>query len=92
MSYPFKGQDISIAIDVNVDITGATPTTILYQKPDGSTGSWNATVDGENLVYNATNGEIDQAGLWRFQGRLTLSGEEYYTTKVTQYFDAPISV
>lgn len=92
MSYPFKGQDISIAIDVNQSIISFGITQILYEKPDKSTGVWDANIDGENLVYNATNGEIDQAGLWKFQGFLSGSGENYYTTKVTQYFDAPISL
>lgn len=91
MSYPFKGQDISIALDAQQSLAGATDPVILYEKPDGSTGNWTAVVDGENLTYLATDGEIDQSGTWIFQGRIDIGSERYYTTKAKQYFEKPIA-
>lgn len=61
--------------DKTSSIEGATSTTITYQKPSGTTGSWPATVvDGRYLQYQTVAGDIDEAGTWKFQAYLTLGG------------------
>lgn len=62
-----------IILDCGEDITGATATKIKYKKPDNSTGEWIAGVYNINyLKYTIQSGDLDQAGLWKFQVSLTL--------------------
>jgi hypothetical protein len=47
---------------------------IYYIKPDGTTGSWSATVSGANnskLYHRVTGAENDQDGIWYFHNRVT---------------------
>jgi len=57
-----------IALDAGEDITTQTVLKIKYRKPDGTTGEWSASVEANNYaVYYTQDGDLDTAGLWKFQ-------------------------
>lgn len=61
-----------ITVKTDQDFTNATVTLIYYTKPDGSQGTWNASLkDGWILFYSAGKlgdvWEIDQEGEWNFE-------------------------
>jgi hypothetical protein len=68
-----------ILLDTAATLTGGT-VTIKYEKPDGSTGSWNGTIatsaSGANkgISYTTTSGDLNQPGLWKLQAYAVLSG------------------
>lgn len=67
-------------------ITPGSSYTIYYKKPVSKTkGSWSASQSGESIIYNATNGEIDEPGVWQFQGYYLSSGEPVWGSVVEQY-------
>ena len=64
-----------IIVDCGQSIVGATATTLEILKPDGTTKSWTATIYQSNyLKYTVQADDLDMAGLWRVQAKLTLSG------------------
>ena len=89
MSSIFKNQDyLTIRLDTNVDISSATSREILYQKPDGSTGEWDAVLYGTTqMEYLVEPGDLDQAGEWQFQSKFVLNGETGYGEKAYKKID-----
>jgi hypothetical protein len=79
----FRGQAVAIQIDMSEDVTLATGQKILYTKPNGNSGSWDATISGDKLIYNATTGELDIIGLWQLQGKVYLDGQRCLSGIVT---------
>lgn len=78
MAKIFVGQSaLRFVADTNVDITGATGTLIKYTKPDGSTGTFSASIlDAEEgtIYYDVVNTtELDQAGVWYMWAHVTFS-------------------
>jgi hypothetical protein len=72
----FKGQGyLKLELDCkNLNIlTGSIITqTINYEKPDRTTGSWEATRSGTVISYQMANEDIDQDGTWAFQAVLII--------------------
>ena len=63
----------AIKLNCGQDITSATSTTIEVRKPDGSEVSWPATiVESTKLQYVTQEGDLDQAGDYRLQPKLTI--------------------
>lgn len=79
MNQVFRGQSLLIEIDMGQDVSGASTPTILYTKPDGTTGSWIATTNVNKLTYAAANGVLDIPGTWQLQGKIYLSGNRYFS-------------
>lgn len=82
---------LSIKLDTAVDLTAinATNLAIKYKKPSGATGAWSASItETTKLVYNFTNADLDETGLWSAQAYFTVSGKNAYcdiaTFEVTQ--------
>ena len=70
MSDVFNQQKLlTIKLDCNNSLADATDMQIIYKKPDGSTGSWDATQDANTtmIMVSCSDGKIDQAGTWEFQ-------------------------
>lgn len=66
----------SVRLATGLDLSTATVTRILYKKPNGTTGYWTATTDAETLVYAVEDGDIDQSGVWEFQGYVEVGGRK----------------
>ena len=88
----FRGQDnIALIFNTYIDLTGNTLLEIAYEKPSGTTGTWTATREGDNAVrYNITLGEIDEAGNWRFQAKVTFADGISYGDTMTINVQEPI--
>jgi len=79
MSSFYIGDTPLIKLDCVNDISGATSPKIHYKKPDGTIGSWTATVVSDRyLQYQITTGQLDQAGKWLFQAGLTVGSWSGY--------------
>jgi hypothetical protein len=64
-----------IIVDCGQAITGATGTTLEVEKPDGTEKSWTATIYGTNyLKYTIQTDDLDIAGVYKVQSKLTLGG------------------
>lgn len=81
------GTKLSIKVmdDGNVvDISLATTLVILIRKPDGDilTVAAELETDGTDgvMYYITTPGDIDEAGNYKIQGRVTLPNGIFYTT------------
>jgi len=85
----FMFEDRIIAIALNQSLVGATNPKILYKKPGGTVGQWEATISGSEVQYAAVNGELDEPGLWQFEARLQLNGNRLSDIS-TQWVDKPL--
>lgn len=71
-------------------LASATVKRILYTKPSGTDGYWDATVSGNNLIYIVQSGDIDEEGTWKFQAFVTVSGRDGYGNIAEHYFKYPL--
>lgn len=77
----FQSQGyLTLKLDTNIDISTASVTRILYKKPDGTGGYWEADSVENNtiLVYDMTDADLDQPGVWTFQAFVTIDGRNAY--------------
>ena len=92
MSHVFKTQSL-LTISVETDyasLAAASTKLINYTKPQGQTGSFTATASGTTLTYALANGDIDQAGLWKFQAYIVVGGLKGIGSIDTHFFEAPL--
>lgn len=62
-----------ITLDVGEDVSTATTMDIVYKKPDGTTGTWNATLSGTTKIqYTTVSGDIDESGKWYVHAYIVL--------------------
>ena len=71
---PFLGDvGTLISIDVQQDISTATEVSIKFKKPNGTTGSWPAYLEGLGAVqYITVQGDLDQVGTWYLQAYVNM--------------------
>lgn len=72
------------------DLASAEITRILYKKPGGTEGYWQASVSGTNLIYNVSDGDIDIKGRWQFQAYIEIGGLKGFGSVFTQEIQEPI--
>jgi len=65
-----------ISLNTNVVISGATALTVEVKKPTGAVVAWAATVgaDTKSVEHTIAVGELDEAGDYILQAKLTLGG------------------
>lgn len=73
------------------DLASADETKILYRKPSGITGSWNATVNGTDLTYNLVDGDIDERGMWQFQSYVLVGTLKGFGNLRSKFFKNPLT-
>lgn len=69
---------LAIELDTKRDLTGATVTQILYKKPNGERGEWEASVSGTELHYAVQNDDLDVRGTWEFQTYVVIGDRKGY--------------
>ena len=75
----FKNQDLlTLTLQTGIDVSSASAAVVLYKKPSGTTGSWTATVSGNNVIYDVQPGDLDESGSWSIQPKVTIGGEIGY--------------
>jgi hypothetical protein len=72
--------------DAIVDVSGATTMNITFKKPSGTTAvktAVHATDGTDGLIqYITVSGDIDEAGVWQYQGFIDLPAWEGHTLPV----------
>ena len=79
------GTKIIVAVGFN--ISSASVVKIYYRKPNGATGSWDATKEGDNVSISfttTTSGELDVAGVWTLQAYVEISSWKGYGNITTE--------
>ena len=66
----FTGKNQTLKLNTGKDLTDATGR-IRYLKPDGTSGTFDADIEDEQLVYKFEEDDIDQKGTWHFQAEIT---------------------
>lgn len=81
-----------VLLDSQSDITAMTTTQIRYKKPDGTIGTWTASITATTkLTYTTTVGDWDQAGTWTFWIYVAgAGGIIFHGEPVTYNIDAPL--
>ena len=77
----YKGQTITIALDTDSDLSGYTGY-ILYEKPNGTSGTWTGSVTGDTITYDIGSDDIDVAGVWKVQAK-AVNGDDVKYGQVT---------
>jgi hypothetical protein len=73
----YVDDDPLIRVDCINSLSGAASPKILYQKPDGTEGSWIANIVSDRyLEYQTKEDDIDQEGMWLFHSSVTFGGNE----------------
>lgn len=74
---------------VVVDLSSATLKEIIFKKPDGSRLTKTALfyTDGTDgiIVYTAVAGDLDLAGMWQWQARITVTSGGPFSTEVKDF-------
>jgi hypothetical protein len=64
---------LKIELDCGQDISSSTDRAIQVRKPDGTTTSWAASLDGtDTLAYATASGDLSQAGTYKLQSSMSL--------------------
>ncbi len=73
--------------DAALDISTATVKSIIFQKPDGTILTKTATflTDGTDgiIYYDTIAGDLDQSGIYKVQGAVSIGGGAYKGSKST---------
>jgi hypothetical protein len=69
---------------VAVDISSATGLTVYIRQPDGTVLTRSGTLNGDGtdgkMYYLTVAGDLDTAGHYKIQGKVTLSSGTFYTS------------
>jgi hypothetical protein len=70
-----------------VDISSATTKQIIFEKPDGTTLTKDATFDSDGsdgkIYYESISGDLDTAGTWTIQAKVILPTGTWKSNKET---------
>jgi hypothetical protein len=87
----FVGDTVKILLNTYIDLTGYSTIRIKYEKPDGTTGYWTASVCPDNsyyIMYTTFHSDLNIYGTWKLQGYVAHGGEylhgKYATLQVLQ--------
>lgn len=61
---------VLIGFDTHEDLSTATTHELDYEKPDGTTGTWAATVSGSKLLYTSIAADFSSAGPYEVQAHV----------------------
>ncbi len=78
MNKIYTGQSsLTIRVSTTCSLVSAESCEIRYIKPDGTEGAFTASVLDSSagiISYDVNEGDIDQAGWWRFWAHITFTG------------------
>lgn len=77
MAYPtvIKEQNLKVILETNTSLTTGTSPKIVYKKPDGTTGSWDAHILGTTIWVDLEDKQIDQVDWWYVHAQVNLAGD-----------------
>lgn len=68
--------NLVITLATSTLLTNVSSALIKFNRPDGTEGHWTASVDGLNLVYSVTIGDLNQSGVWTIWAFVTLTNNK----------------
>ena len=68
--------NLTLTLNAGMNLTSVSSALIKYIKPDLTRGSWTATADGLNVIYNINNGDLDQSGKWIVWAEVTFTNNK----------------
>jgi len=77
----FVGDTTTIVLNTYTNISGFAILRMKYEKPDGTTGFWTATIcpaDNTCMRYQCSTIDLDVAGSWRIQAYVIGGGNIYH--------------
>lgn len=87
-TFLFKGQSLlRIELDTGMDLAGVSDPKILYLKPSGNFGEWEATVSGTKVYYDLQANDIDEDGPWSLQAKVTKDGRDGFSEIIIHRFE-----
>jgi hypothetical protein len=69
----FTGNIIKITASLGINVTTFETLEIIFRKPDGTIGSWTATIDPDDntkIFYNTVAEDLDLPGDWILQSHV----------------------
>ena len=83
----YIGQTLApIRLDLEKDVSSASLTEILYERPDGVKGKWTAALmsgSTEIIEYVPTVDDLNVVGVWKIQSHIVMSGYHGYGNVVS---------
>lgn len=81
----FQNQSLlNIKLDTGLTLPIDAIVAIKYKKPSGTSGLWVGTiVQATKVSYSVQVGDLDQAGEWRLQAKVTISGRDGFGVPVS---------
>ena len=76
------GTKIILSVNTDTDISSGIDEVINYKKPDGTTGQWAATINGNDIEYTTIADDLDIPGTWKLQGFVNLGTWQGCTNSV----------
>jgi hypothetical protein len=74
---------------VVVDISSSTTKQLIFKKPSGEKLEKNASyfTNGSDgiITYTTVDGDLDEEGMWKLQGKIVLSGGNTFNTDLTSF-------
>lgn len=87
MSQLFKNQSLlTITLETGIDLSTASVTRILFEKPNKKRGFFTASVSGTALVYVVQNNDFDMEGEWKLQAYAEIAGKKAFGQIVNYKF------
>jgi hypothetical protein len=73
------------------DLDDADEAVIVYRTPSGIEGLWEVVIDAEEETITATldDGELDEAGEWIAQARVTMTDGLVYHSDLVSFYIRP---
>lgn len=70
-----------IRVSMGIPLSDPGQARIRWEKPDGASGIWDATIENSSMgvvYYDLLVGDIDMAGIWKFNGIWDPDGDNYF--------------
>ena len=74
----YVNDTLTLTLETNTDISGATTFRIYYKKPDKTTGYWTATRSGTTVTYTIPVGTLNKSGAWVVKAWVQYAGGATY--------------
>lgn len=74
----------TVAIDVGFDVSGYDTYEIHYKKPDGTVGTWTATLTGQTILAYTTqaSSDLDVVGIWELHAYVAKTNDSKYVASM----------
>ena len=69
-----------------VDISTSTTKQLIFKKPSGQKLEANASYYSDGIItYTTVDGDLNEEGMWKIQGKIILSGGNTFNTDLTSF-------